>query len=682
MPTRQPITQRPPIFHKKGLAYFWVLNDYCNLDQLQPQLDAFAKAGNVSALCLHPRPGLLLPYGGSDWFEFIRDLTKRIAKAGLDTWLYDEDPYPSGAAGGRVFQERPEFNARYVEQYVFDPKIMEDDIFGFPVGETLWVGLVNDATGETIDHTKRVGTLRRKWSTWERWDSRFFYPDTPIYKFQRADTGGPEYGITVPKIPPGFKLVAYVSRPIAFDWISWGGVPDSLNPAATKFFLDLTHEQYKKYMGDMFGKEVKAIFTDEPKYFSKYVWTPGMEKLFKAKHGYDIRPKLHHLFSNAMSDEAILTRSQFRQFVGQRFIDAWLKPVGDWCKRNKLNLVGHISPEDEPIEQANYVTNMFPIFPHFGLAGIDVIIPAVGDRNHPILSVGCTCATSASQQNLQAGVMSETGACTAGVSGKDITGAKIGRILKWQVVMGVTSPLIHCAYSSTRGPRAYEYPPNYGPNNADLWPQMPPVHKELVPLQEVMHDARQIAPVVILWNVRSFWVENIDWLNDTTGMRRSMMDTLSALLDRQVGAHFIDEAALWKATLKGKELTLGLARYKHILVPSCSLLHAKTIKRLKELQDAGVDVTFTGNLPTRADADDHLEPVSLGWARRATPAQAADAMPRLIELQGNTTDIRCTAWEKKGKTRRLMINLNPEPFTAKFERRTIKLAPAQAVVVD
>src|ERR1043166_2350085 len=185
------------LFYKKGLAYFWVFNDKCDLDELQPQLEAFARAGDVSALCLHARAGLLLPYGGRDWFDFIREICHRIADVGLDIWLYDEDPFPSGAAGGRVFLENPSFNARHVEIFTYDPNAMDNELFAFNPGELLWCGAVNEQTGETIDYTDRVGMVRRTWSVWETWDSRYFYPDTPIYKFPRADPSNNQFALKI-----------------------------------------------------------------------------------------------------------------------------------------------------------------------------------------------------------------------------------------------------------------------------------------------------------------------------------------------------------------------------------------------------------------------------------------------------------------------------------------------------
>lgn len=670
-----------PVFHKKGLTYFWVLNDRCDLAQLEPQLQAFAADPNVAAVCLHPRPGLLLPYGGTEWFDFIRALCRRCREVGLDVWLYDEDPYPSGAAGGRIVAEHPEYCAREINFYEHNPRMLGDTtIFGFPTGNLLWCGLVNPETGATVDLTERVGMLRREWRIWERWDSRNFYPQTPLYHFQRADTRESEFAVTVPEIPAGMKLVAFVARHTSYE-SCWGALQDTLNPDCTKLFLKLTHERYLKSVGDLFGKEIKAIFTDEPKCMSFMPWTGAMFGEFRKKFGYDLRPRLIDLFSNLPNDRACLTRLHYRQYIGQRFEESWLKPVSKWCHDHGLYLVGHISPEDDPVEQSSYLGNLFPLFKHFDLAGIDLIIPAVGDHRHPMISVGVTAAVSNAQQNNLMGVMSESGAC----AGDNATAEQFGKQLYWQTVMGMTSPVVHCAYSSVRGPRAYEYPPNYGPNSP-LWPGMKKVQAELARLQEVTHGARAVAPVAILWTIRSFNMIETDWQKDPTGIRASTLNLLAACLDHQVGTHFIDERVLWDAPLVDGELTIGLARYRHLLIPDCLVLHEKTAKRLEALRAGGFDVAFTGVLPTRQQGEKALRGVDFSDFVRETPQAAAGRLPRVIDLvaadgRGDTRDIRCTAWEKNGKTRRLIINLRETPFAGKVAGKAMKLPPGKAQIL-
>ena len=49
---------------------------------------------------MHVRQGLETPYLGPDFFEAIKSCVARAEELGLTAWLYDEDRWPSGAAGG------------------------------------------------------------------------------------------------------------------------------------------------------------------------------------------------------------------------------------------------------------------------------------------------------------------------------------------------------------------------------------------------------------------------------------------------------------------------------------------------------------------------------------------------------------------------------------------------------
>lgn len=663
-------------FHRRGLAYFWVLNDRCEWDDLAAQMRAFAAAGNVTALCLHPRAGLLVPYGGDEWFELIRRICLYAGELGLRIWLYDEDPFPSGNAGGRLLAENPGLQAWGLRLFTYDPNAPGDPaLFGFPAGPLAWCGLVHEETGETVDLTPRVGILRRRWTVQDCVDSRFYYPDTPLYRSPRGDTLEPEMAVTVPHIPAGMKLVAIVARKsMCAEWVPFG-MMDSLNPEATRLFLNSTHEKYRAAVGDLFGREIEAIFTDEPKMADPWPWTPGLFEGFAAAHGYDIRPQLHYLFSRHTGERARLTRLHYRRHVADRFLDAWLRPVAAWCRSNGLKFVGHLSPEDDPIEQTAFLGNSFPILKEFDLCGLDLIIPATGDQRHPVLNVGVVSAVSVAQQNGKQGVMSETGACAPG-----ITGAEIRRIVLWQAIMGVTAPLIHCAFSSMRGPRGDECPPDYGPNSA-LWPAMAPLRAELADLQKVTHGARQIAPVALLWPIRSFHLDFREPQGDHTGLRRQLWAVLSACLDRQIGVQFIDEEDVPRLEMRNGEACLGLARYTHLLIPPCLILSQQTAAAIRALQRRGVTVASVAPGPMLQEEAAAITSCRLKSGTVLTLDMAVAALPRLLALRGDTTDIRCTAWIPPGGRRpvRLLYSLRRQPCCLAMERRHLELLPATVV---
>ncbi|MFW6059633.1 MAG: hypothetical protein ACODAQ_05595 [Phycisphaeraceae bacterium] len=663
-------TARRALPHAPGLVYFWFLNDRCEPQHIDRMIRAFADAG-VAGVCLHPRPGLLLPYGGTDWFDFIQQTAERCIEAGLTVWLYDEDPYPSGACGGWVTALHPELKAHGIDRFTADGPD-DDGLFAFPPGQLLWCGLVRESDGSTHDLTDRVGVVRRQWHVLDPWDSRNYYPNTPLYNCPRNLPYGQEFALRVPEDLDGHRLMAFVARPFGSGHDTpWDGLPDTLNPKATELFIQWTHERYAERLGQYFGKQIPAIFTDEPKPHAPQPWTPGMLEDFQARFGYDLRPRLWHLFADDHDDaQAALTRIHYRDWIGQRFEKAWLEPISEWCDAHKLQFVGHVSPEDDPAQQADTIGNLMPQFKYFAIPGIDLIIPAVGDHRHPLINVGILLGTSAAQQQNKPGVLSET----LGASGHDMTVKQSGRVLRWQTMMGLTSVVVHGAFNSMEGYRYNEAPPDYGPLS-ERWDGMQAIEAELRELQPLVTDARQEAPVAVLWPIRSFHAEPYAGLTHDSPRRDAYLDLLRELLDRQVGVHVIDEATLTEAVIEDGELRIGRARYRHVLVGTCKALATATVETLKHAATQGVDVTLVDEAPTWQQGDEGLQPfVNPGWPLRQR-TEAAQGLPRLIETEGDAMDVRCTAWEKQGRRTRLLLNLSDETRTLQVEGHAITLPP-------
>src|SRR5699024_10106154 len=54
----------------------------------------------------HSRTGLETEYLGEEWFELTNKCTDYGSDNDMESWLYDEDRWPSGTAGGIVTKEK------------------------------------------------------------------------------------------------------------------------------------------------------------------------------------------------------------------------------------------------------------------------------------------------------------------------------------------------------------------------------------------------------------------------------------------------------------------------------------------------------------------------------------------------------------------------------------------------
>lgn len=88
-------------------APLWVWNTRVTRADIDRMLGDF-KAQGFGGAFVHPRPGLVTEYLSDEWFDLYKYSVEKGKELGLDIWIYDENSYPSGFAGGHVPAQMPE----------------------------------------------------------------------------------------------------------------------------------------------------------------------------------------------------------------------------------------------------------------------------------------------------------------------------------------------------------------------------------------------------------------------------------------------------------------------------------------------------------------------------------------------------------------------------------------------
>ena len=113
-PKNQEKTLSKELFRHPASEYrgtpFWAWNGKLDKGELARQIQVFKKMG-LGGFHMHVRTGMDTPYMSEEFMEFIRYCTKVAEDEQMLAWLYDEDRWPSGTAGGAVTAGKPE-NAR------------------------------------------------------------------------------------------------------------------------------------------------------------------------------------------------------------------------------------------------------------------------------------------------------------------------------------------------------------------------------------------------------------------------------------------------------------------------------------------------------------------------------------------------------------------------------------------
>ena len=128
LPERAPLTpaqlrsgfNNPPAENRS--MPLWVWNDEMEWPRLAEQLAQF-KAQGMGGVFIHPRPGLMTEYLGSDWFRLWKQSVEEGKRLGIEVNIYDENSYPSGFSGGHVPSIAPDTAAQYVTpEFVSGPR--------------------------------------------------------------------------------------------------------------------------------------------------------------------------------------------------------------------------------------------------------------------------------------------------------------------------------------------------------------------------------------------------------------------------------------------------------------------------------------------------------------------------------------------------------------------------------
>jgi len=194
-------------------APLWVWNDMLTEEQITSTMNDLADQ-KVKQVFVHPRPGLMTPYLSEEWFRLWDVALKEAEKLDMNVWIYDENSYPSGFAGGLVPEAMPHSRGKGIELRETDtPPAWSDEI--------LSVYQLSD------DHFEDVSQKIRSQQ----------------------------------KMPEG-KYLSVVMRPAPTGgWFGGKYYVDLLKPGVTEKFLEITMGAYQREIGDQFGKRVPGVFT-------------------------------------------------------------------------------------------------------------------------------------------------------------------------------------------------------------------------------------------------------------------------------------------------------------------------------------------------------------------------------------------------------------------------------------
>jgi alpha-L-rhamnosidase len=330
-----------------GLTVWWGWDGLVTAEVINRDLDVF-RAKGIRVVTIEAGYGMGAPYLSSGWFETIKLAVQQAKLRGMRVWLVDEGKYPSGFAGGKFSAERPDLRmqALVVAERV---EVAGGETLARRVpAETVGVLAVNQA--DNSSQSIELGSGELHWTAPAgRWQVLIIQ-----HEFQSAPTRA-------------------ANNPTRGKDTN-NSLEDYLNPAATRQFIAWTHEEYKKYVGEEFGKIVLGFRGDEPDYSIKGIpWTPVIFDEFARRKGYDVRPFVAAFFAPKLTEEQQRAKADYWELWSVMFREGFFRPQGDWCAAHGLEYLVHLNHEDQMMALVRSEGDFFSDMRYVHVPGIDTI---------------------------------------------------------------------------------------------------------------------------------------------------------------------------------------------------------------------------------------------------------------------------------------------------------------------
>lgn len=581
---------QPAIFAKPGPEYrgapFWSWNCRLDRDRLLRQTGWLAEMG-LGGWHIHARTGLDTPYLGEEFMAHVQACVEDgRQRGGLRTWLYDEDRWPSGAAGGLVTRD-PAFRARHL---LFTPHGPEA---GASAAET---------TSCAVGGRSGSGTLLARYVV--RLDG-----DGCLAGYRRLAEGA--------AAQPGERVwyaLLEVAQPSS--WYNNQTYVDTMNPAAIRRFVEVTHEPYRAAVGKDFGGLVPAIFTDEPQFPRKkplsapeaaedavMPWTPDLVESHVAAFGADPLDTLPEVFWDLPAGRPSLARWRFHEHTAERFAAAFADTVGGWCERHGIAFTGHLMEEQSLESQTHATGESMRSYRGFQIPGIDLLCDS--------LEITTAKQTqSAKHQYARDGMLSEL----YGVTDWDFPFAGHKRQGDWQAALGVTVRVHHLSWVSMKGEAKRDYPASIH-YQSPWFREYPAVEDHFARVNSVLTRGRPLVRVAVVHPIESYWLDygpraTTDAVRDA--QERAFQDVAAWLAFGTIDFDYLAESLLpSQCACGGAPLAVGAMRYDAVVVPSLRTIRSTTLERLEAFAAAGGRLVFLGEAPALVDCAPSRRPAEL-----------------------------------------------------------------------
>lgn len=574
---------------------FWSWNGELRGEELVRQAHIMKEMG-LGGYFMHSRAGLITEYLGDEWFDLINEVADAAEADGMEAWLYDEDRWPSGCAGGKVTVD-PQYRNKSLVLFETAPELYTpgDDTYALYIAKIDGINM---------------------WSYTELTDTSTEAVSAALA--EQKDVASDK--------PGAWKVLRFA---IVYDApsSSYNGTTyiDTMSLKATKKFIELTHEEYLKRCGDRIGRSIKGIFTDEPHrghcldnrhekdgvVSCSMCWTDDLFEEFEKRYGYNARPIIPELFYRLNGDVVAPVKLHYIDLANNLFIERFADPINDWCNEHGIIFTGHVLHEDSLMNQTVPNGSLMRFYEHMGYPGVDC------------LTEWNTCywivkqISSAARQIGKKWLLSELYGCT----GWQFNFKSHKTVGDWQALFGINLRCQHLSWYTMEGESKRDYP-------ASILHQSPWYH-DYAKVEDyfsrfgmVMAQGDPACDLLVLNPIESVWCQAYagwaNWISNASPevapYERRYAELFHYLTDSHIDFDYGEEDMMARLGSVGvgddgcPRLYVGQASYRTVIVGNMLTIRPTTLALLKQFMALGGKVIFAGDAPAYVDAKTSDEP--------------------------------------------------------------------------
>ena len=533
-------------------APLWVWNDRLTEEQIAGTLHDLASQ-KVKQVFVHPRPGLMTPYLSDEWFKLWKVALREAERLDMNVWIYDENSYPSGFAGGLVPEAMPDSRGKglALQEAKIPPKLSDTIVAVFR--------LTDDGYENITEKLK---------ANQEFAEGRYLAASLRL-----APTGG---------------------------WFGGKWYVDLLKPGVTETFIEITMETYRRQIGDQFGKRVPGWFTDEPHLAPAggLHWSDHLPELFRERWGYDLVDHLPALVRPVGDWKRV--RHNYYNLLLEQFIERWAKPCYEYCEKHNLEFTGHYWEHGWP--GAGHGGDNMAMYAWHQRPAIDTLMNQYSEDVHAQFGNVRAVKELSSVAN-QLG--RERTLCEAyGAGGWDLRFEDMKRIGDWLYVLGVNTLDEHLSYITLRGARKRDHPQSFS-YHEPWWDAYHVMAEYFTRLSLIMSQGRQINRALVLEPTTATWMYQGSTsppgkLNQIGNRFQALlMDVERAQVEYDVGS---EDIIAREGSIEAAQFRVGQCRYDTVVLPPLTEnLNAPMMALLETYVRAGGVVLCCGEAPSYVD---------------------------------------------------------------------------------